>query len=410
MHNTLPDTPAAMPAYDLQACRKLMRGGSKSFFAASLLLPARVCAPASALYAFCRLADDAIDLGQDPAAEMAGLRRRLDAIYDGRPGPQDADRALAHVVHRFAIPRLLLDALLEGFLWDADGRRYETLDDVQDYAARVAGTVGAMMALVMGVHTPRALARACELGIAMQLTNIARDVGEDARNGRLYLPRAWLREAGIDPDAWLRAPRFDAAMAGVVERLLQSADALYRRAEHGVAELPRDCRSAILAARLGLCRDRRAAAARRAGFGEPAHGGVEAAQAGADRPRRRCRAAPAAALDRRAGAGCGAVPGRCGRRACTVRRGAAGARRAAAPQLRRAHGRGHRTVRAPGRTGPRLPLTLTPWAALAMSQNLPVILIEVVLIFGGVLAFGWWQLRDLKKERERREQRTARGG
>jgi phytoene synthase len=250
MHNTLPDTPAAMLDYDLQACRKRMRGGSKSFFAASLLLPLRVCAPASALYAYCRLADDAIDLGQDPAAEMDGLRRRLDAIYDGRPGPQDADRALAHVVHRFAIPRLLLDTLLEGFLWDANGRHYETLEDVLDYAARVAGTVGAMMALVMGAHSPRALARACELGIAMQLTNIARDVGEDARNGRLYLPRAWLREAGIDPDAWLREPRFDAAVAGVVDRLLQTADALYRRAEHGVAELPRDCRSAILAARL----------------------------------------------------------------------------------------------------------------------------------------------------------------
>jgi phytoene synthase len=250
MPDTTPETPAAMPGYDLRACRRLMRGGSKSFFAASLLLPARVCAPASALYAFCRLADDAIDLGQDPAAEVAGLRRRLDAIYDGRPDALDADRALAHVVHRFAVPRLLLEALLEGFLWDATGRRYETLEAVQDYAARVAGTVGAMMALVMGVHTPRALARACELGIAMQLTNIARDVGEDARNGRLYLPRAWLHEAGIDPDTWLRAPRFDAALAAVVERLLQAADALYRRAEHGVAELPRDCRSAILAARL----------------------------------------------------------------------------------------------------------------------------------------------------------------
>jgi 15-cis-phytoene synthase len=250
MRNTMPEMPAALPDYDLQACRKLMRGGSKSFFAASLLLPSRVCAPASALYAFCRLADDAIDLGQDPTAEMAGLRRRLDALYDGRPEAQEADLALAHVVHRFAIPRLLLDALLEGFLWDAEGRRYETLDEVQDYAARVAGTVGAMMALVMGASSPRALARACELGIAMQLTNIARDVGEDARNGRLYLPRAWLREAGIDPDAWLRAPRFDAAIAGVIDRLLQTADALYRRAEHGVAELPRDCRSAILAARL----------------------------------------------------------------------------------------------------------------------------------------------------------------
>lgn len=241
---------AKAPAYDLSACRKLMRGGSKTFFAASLLLPARVRAPASALYAFCRLADDAIDLGADPHAAMRDLEQRLDAIYDGRPGPLDADRALAQVVHRHAIPRLLLDALLEGFLWDANGRRYETIEDVHAYGARVAGTVGAMMALVMQAPTAQALARACELGVAMQLTNVARDVGEDARNGRLYLPRQWLREAGIDADAWLRAPRFDAAIASVVGRLLREAEALYRRAEQGIAELPRDCRGAIQAARL----------------------------------------------------------------------------------------------------------------------------------------------------------------
>jgi len=107
-----------------------------------------------------------------------------------------------------------------------------------------------MMALVMGATSARALARACELGVAMQLTNIARDVGEDARNGRLYLPRQWLREAGIDAEAWLREPVFDAAIAGVIQRLLLAAEVLYQRAEHGVAELPRDCRSAILAARL----------------------------------------------------------------------------------------------------------------------------------------------------------------
>jgi phytoene synthase len=100
------------------------------------------------------------------------------------------------------------------------------------------------------VRDEAALARACDLGVAMQLTNIARDVGEDARNGRLYLPRAWLREAGIDPQAWLQAPRFDAALASVVQRLLDTADALYRRSEHGLAGLPRDCRPAIHAARL----------------------------------------------------------------------------------------------------------------------------------------------------------------
>jgi 15-cis-phytoene synthase len=248
---TLADaTAAAEMPYDLQACRVLMRGGSKTFFAASLLLPARVRAPASALYAYCRLADDAIDLGANPHAEMAALQTRLDAIYAGRPSTADADRALCQVVHRHGIPRELLDGLLEGFLWDAQGRRYETLSDVEDYGARVAGTVGAMMALVMGTRDAAALGRACELGVAMQLTNIARDVGEDARNGRLYLPRQWLREAGVDIDAWLAAPVFTPAIGQVTQRLLDRAEELYHRAEQGVAALPRDCRPAIHAARL----------------------------------------------------------------------------------------------------------------------------------------------------------------
>ena len=240
----------ADPESDLLSCRQLMKGGSKSFFAASLMLPQRVRGPATALYAFCRLADDAIDLGGDAHAAMQELRARLDGIYAGVPFPVDADRALAAVVHRHAIPRALLDALLDGFFWDAIGRRYDTLAEVHDYAARVAGAVGAMMALVMGERSPQALARACELGIAMQLTNIARDVGEDARNGRLYLPRQWLAEEGLDADAWLKRPEFGPAIARVVGRLLADADTLYARSEHGIAALPRDCRPAIRAARL----------------------------------------------------------------------------------------------------------------------------------------------------------------
>jgi phytoene synthase len=240
---------SSLPTLDHAARRALMRGGSKTFFAASLLLPPRVREPATALYAYCRLADDAVDLGADPHAAMRELSARLDAIYAGRPGAQEADRALAQVVHRFAIPRALPAALLDGFLWDAQGRHYETLPEVLAYGARVAGTVGAMMALVMDTRASSAIARACELGVAMQLTNIARDVGEDARNGRLYLPRAWLREAGVDPSAWLRTPVFSPAIGQVVQRLLQAADALYTKAEAGVAELPLDCRPAIMAAR-----------------------------------------------------------------------------------------------------------------------------------------------------------------
>ena len=148
-----PGAAQAQPAtegVDADALRTLMRGGSKTFFAASLLLPARVRAPATALYAFCRLADDAIDLGEDKHAAVALLQRRLDAIYRGQPEAFDADRALAPVVARYAIPRALLDALIEGFVWDANGRHYETLADLQAYGARVAGTVGAMMAHPLG--------------------------------------------------------------------------------------------------------------------------------------------------------------------------------------------------------------------------------------------------------------------
>jgi phytoene synthase len=236
--------------FDLAACERLMRGGSKSFFAASRVLPARVRSPAVALYAFCRVADDEVDLQPHDRQAVPRLLRRLDRIYAGTPDRDDADEAMACVVRRFSIPRPLPAALIEGFAWDAEGRRYETLDELLDYCARVAGTVGAMMALVMDTVSPQALARACELGCAMQLTNIARDVGEDARNGRLYLPRQWLREEGLDPDAWLAAPTFEPGIARTVQRLLDAADALYRRAEQGVAALPRDCRPAIQAARL----------------------------------------------------------------------------------------------------------------------------------------------------------------
>ena len=250
----------------------LMRGGSKSFFAASRLLPASIRAAAVDLYAFCRVTDDAVDNSGASPRVMAELHERLDAIYavalplspdewhtpdeasqkfsdELRALPHIADRAFARVVRAHRLPKKIPLALLEGFQWDAQGRRYETIDEVYDYSARVAGTVGAMMALVMGVREARPMARACELGVAMQLINIARDVGEDARMGRLYLPRQWMREEGIDPDRWLANPSFGPALGRVVARLLKAADSLYRRAEEGVGFLPRRCRPAILAAR-----------------------------------------------------------------------------------------------------------------------------------------------------------------
>jgi phytoene synthase len=237
-------------ARDLADCREMLRRGSKTFFQASLLLPHRVREPAGVIYAFCRFADDQVDLERAPLEAVARLGERLRLAAEGRPLASPIDRALADVLDRHAIPVAVPEALLEGLAWDVGGRRYQSFADLQSYAVRVAGTVGAMMALLMGARSRDLVAGAIKLGIAMQLTNIARDVGEDARNGRIYLPLDWLQAAGVDPQAFLAAPSYTPAVAGLVRRLTAVADDLYEDARPAIDALPVDCRPGIHAARL----------------------------------------------------------------------------------------------------------------------------------------------------------------
>ncbi len=241
------------PGPDAEDLEAVLRAGSKSFHLASRLLPRRVRLPTLALYAFCRHADDAVDDatdGRDARRAVDALRARVERVYQGRGLDAVVERAFAHVVERFAIPRAVPDGLVEGMAWDAEGRSYETEGELREYAMRVAGTVGLMMTLVMGKREPAVLARACDLGVAMQLTNIARDVGEDARRGRVYLPDEWLREYAVEKDELLAGGPATEGLRAVVARLLEEADRLYTRAEDGIPHLPRDCRTAIRAARL----------------------------------------------------------------------------------------------------------------------------------------------------------------
>ena len=235
---------------DLAHCRAAIRTGSLSFHAASRLLPRSVRDPALVLYAFCRIADDAVDEGTEKAGAVLTLHERLDRIYAGRPRNTPVDRAFARVVETFDMPRALPDALLEGLAWDARGDRYRSLSEIRDYSARVAAAVGVMMCVLMRVRDAHALARACDLGVAMQLTNIARDVGEDARAGRLYVPLDWFEEAGLDPDFFLHAPLPTPEVCSFTARLLSEAARLYRRSEAGIRALPLKARTGIWAARL----------------------------------------------------------------------------------------------------------------------------------------------------------------
>ena len=240
-------TPEFASPADLALCRQMIRQGSKSFHLASLLMPRSYREHARALYGFCRMADDLVDEAELPQDAVEILGRRLDHIYAGSPGDNPTDRAFADVVHRFAIPRAVPDALIEGFAWDAGGRHYETLSDVTAYGVRVAGTVGVMMSLLMGERRPDALARAVDLGVAMQFSNIARDVLEDAKMGRVYLPQVWLVDAGASKTGMMVKPDIG---SGVASRLVDEAEQIYRRAASGIALLPRSCRAAINSARL----------------------------------------------------------------------------------------------------------------------------------------------------------------
>lgn len=235
---------------DERACRRILSAGSKSFSLASRLLPKRIRSATTAIYAFCRQADDAID---EPDTDVDGgvrsVRVRLDRVFSNAPADDPVERELVRAVRRHNLPRKPFDALVEGFVWDARGRRYESIRDVEAYAARVASSVGVLVACVMGVRGEAALARACDLGVAMQLTNIARDVAEDAGRRRVYLPLAWLRQTGVDPRRVL-AIEYRDTVHDLVRRLLERADELYARADAGIVALPRDCRWSIRAARL----------------------------------------------------------------------------------------------------------------------------------------------------------------
>ena len=241
----------------LDHATETIRVGSKSFAAAAKLFDRDTRRSVLMLYAWCRHCDDVVDgqaLGHnttapaDAAAQVERLRNQTLSAYAGEPQSAPAFAAFQDVALRHAIsPHHAFDHLA-GFAMDAADARYETIDDTLRYCYHVAGVVGLMMASIMGARDAAVLDRACDLGLAFQLTNIARDIVEDARVGRVYVPAGWLREAGI-PAADVAHERHRAALARVAARLVDHAEPYYDSAMDGVAALPLRSAWAIATAR-----------------------------------------------------------------------------------------------------------------------------------------------------------------
>ena len=230
--------------------------GSKSFAAATRLFRPDTRRDVMLLYTWCRHCDDVTD-GQElghgrlrTATTEALERLRADSLaaLSSAPSSTPPYRALAEVAARHPISPALVNAHIKGFELDVDGWQPDTLDDTLQYSYHVAGSVGIMMALIMGVRDQATLHRACDLGLAFQLTNIARDVAEDALAGRCYLPARWLDEAGLEvadlADEACRQRTFP-----LVRRLVEEAEPYYHSASIGIRALPRRAAWAIATAR-----------------------------------------------------------------------------------------------------------------------------------------------------------------
>ncbi|HKP66622.1 MAG TPA: presqualene diphosphate synthase HpnD [Casimicrobiaceae bacterium] len=220
---------------DQYCADKAARSGSSFHYSFRLLDPPRRAA-ITALYAYCREVDDAVDEVADPdiaRVKLAWWRTEVDALFDGSP-QHPVTTALLSVVRRYAITRDQLQTVIDGMQMDLETMRYVDFAALELYCHRVAGVVGLMSAEIFGYSDRATLGYARDLGIAFQLTNIIRDVGEDARRGRIYLPQVDLARFGVSSAEVLQAkssPEFSKLMAFEVER----ARSWYDRA---LAQLP----------------------------------------------------------------------------------------------------------------------------------------------------------------------------
>lgn len=244
------DIPIQKDAEDAlaRAAQLVLSTRARSFRWGQVLLPDGTARDVALCYAFCRLLDDAADEAPDDATarrDLAAIERELAGDAPARPIVA-AYRALER---RFGIDADAARELLRGVSSDVGPLRVEDDAELLRYAYRVAGTVGVMMCGILGVREGEALPHAVDLGIGMQLSNICRDVAEDATLGRVYLPAQRLRAVGVEPEALVRGDDVDReALFSVVRDLIVLSERYYESAEVGMRYIPPRARVAILVA------------------------------------------------------------------------------------------------------------------------------------------------------------------
>ena len=214
-----------------QYCQQKAAASGSSFYYSFLFLPEEKRRAITALYAFCREVDDAVDECSDPTlahTKLAWWRKEVDAIYQGTPQHPVA-RALASMLPRFRLSQQHLNEIIDGMEMDLHNNRYPTFDALKEYCHRVAGVVGLLSAEIFGYRDPLTLEYAADLGLAFQLTNIIRDVREDARRDRIYLPLDELESYGVST-ADITSGRESDSLRRLMEFQIERALSFYQQA------------------------------------------------------------------------------------------------------------------------------------------------------------------------------------
>lgn len=243
---------ASQPSFEMgmafDICAAVAKEHSKSFFMATALLPQEKREAVRVLYAFCRIVDDIVDesTAEDRDVQLAYWR----SVVAGLRAPEDGDmiaKAWLYIMRKHHIPARYALQLIDGVARDLGQVRYETFEDLSTYCYGVASTVGLMSMYIIGFRSTEALRYAINLGVALQLTNILRDVGEDARNGRVYLPAQELQAFGISEAELLEGKLSPKWLEFMKYQIFRVRD-IYAEAEKGIPFLEADGQLAVAAA------------------------------------------------------------------------------------------------------------------------------------------------------------------
>ena len=236
-------------------CRKISRDHAKTFYLASMFLPKKQQNPIFAIYALLRTVDDVVDMAEDKlkaglitsdeiSKMLEGWKSRLKACYAGKHDNDPIMMAWQDTLKSYTIPIDLPLDLMDGVAMDIEFKPFETFDELYVYCYKVAAVVGLMTSEIFGYRDKQALQHAIELGIAMQLTNILRDIGEDVDRGRIYLPLEDLRRFNYSKEEFMQK-RINDNFINLMKFQIERARGYYRSSEKGIPMLEKQARFAV---------------------------------------------------------------------------------------------------------------------------------------------------------------------